>query len=383
MAAVIESKPTQLKAPSTLIGRNKIPLAEADFEERQTKVSTKNTCPVKLRKSPLVETHQRHALSPRGGAAALPDSVKLLIGAGGIYAAFMYYGLLQEAVFSYVSPDGEGMFKQAWLLQFFEAFANVVVGFVGRQLCGPTANLPLSLFAYAGTTQVCAKAFTSLALASGVSFPVVTLAKSGKMVPVMIGSILLGGASYSPREYGQVAAIIGGTCIVSMSKKKSAAGPSSALGLMFIVSSLIMDGLTGGLQKRVKSSTKESGVSPKPYDFMFWTNFFMCIVAAVVSVVLGEVKPGVDFCTSNPEILTKILRFSICSAVGQSFIFYTIANFDPLVCTTVTTTRKIFSVLLSIFTNNHALSAKGWSGIAVACLGIMGELEHKYTRSKR
>eukprot|EP00968_Pinguiococcus_pyrenoidosus_P029219 scaffold8416_cov267-Pinguiococcus_pyrenoidosus.AAC.3 len=41
-------------------------------------------------------------------------------------------------------------------------------------------------------------------------------------------------------------------------------------------------------------------------------------------------------------------RFAACSAFGQSFIFYTIANFDPLVCTTVTTTRKIFSVLLSI-----------------------------------
>lgn len=35
------------------------------------------------------------------------------------------------------------------------------------------------MFALSGVTQVCAKAFTSLALAAGVSFPVVTLAKSG------------------------------------------------------------------------------------------------------------------------------------------------------------------------------------------------------------
>jgi len=38
------------------------------------------------------------------------------------------------------------------------------------------------MFALSGATQVCAKAFTSLALASGVSFPVVTLAKSGKPI---------------------------------------------------------------------------------------------------------------------------------------------------------------------------------------------------------
>ena len=72
------------------------------------------------------------------------------------------------------------------------------------------------MFALSGITQVSAKAFTSLALASCVSFPVVTLAKSGKMVPVMIGSLLLGGAHYSLREYLAVLAIIGGTCIVSM-----------------------------------------------------------------------------------------------------------------------------------------------------------------------
>ena len=67
-------------------------------------------------------------------------------------------------------------------------------------------------------------------------------------------------------------------------------------------------------------------------------------------------------------------KFALCSAVGQSFIFYTIANFDPLVLSTVTTTRKIFSVMLSIFLKGHSLSLTGWSGIALACSGIFSEL---------
>ena len=46
----------------------------------------------------------------------------------------------------------------------------------------------------------------------------------------------------------------------------------------------------------------------------------------------------------------KVANFCLCSALGQSAIFFTLANFDPLVCTTVTTTRKIFSVLLDIAT---------------------------------
>lgn len=154
--------------------------------------------------------------APKGG---LPDSVKLMIGAGGIYAAFLYYGSLQEDVFRYTAEDGSS-FKQAWFLQVLEAFANVVIGFIGMKLMGETKGIPLKMFGISGASQVSAKACTSLALANGLSFPVATLAKSGKMAPVMAGSLLLGGATYSVREYLQVAAIIGGTAIVSMGKKE-------------------------------------------------------------------------------------------------------------------------------------------------------------------
>lgn len=243
-------------------------------------------------------------------------------------------------------------------------------------LTGGTKNLPLNVFALSGSTQVCAKAFTSLSLASGVSFPIVTLAKSGKMVPVMIGSLLFGGAQYTLREYLSVAAIILGTVIVSLGKKSS--GPaSSALGLAFIGLSLACDGIVGGMQSRIKAESKKRGVSAKPYDFMFWTNLFMMLTAAVVGVFFGEFQTGIKFCTENPVILEKILKFAVCSAIGQSFIFYTIANFDPLVCTTVTTTRKVFSVLLSIFINGHVLSPQGWGGLALASVGILAELMDK------
>jgi len=309
---------------------------------------------------------------------ALPDSAKLLIGAGGIYAAFLYYGSLQEDVFRFVSPVDGTSFKQAWFLQVLEALANVVIGFIGMQLTGPTKNIPLQMFGISGAAQVSAKACTSLALANGLSFPVATLAKSGKMAPVMAGSLLLGGASYTVREYLQVLTIIGGTAVVSLGKKKGGSGgDSSMMGVFYIVMSLVLDGVTAGFQKRLKTETAKVGVKPKPYDFMFWTNLFMCLTAVVIAGVLGELKSGCAFLLANPEITSKIGRFAVCSAVGQSFIFFTIANFDPLVLSTVTTTRKIFSVLLSIFLKGHSLSLVGWSGIGMAVSGILSELQAK------
>jgi len=318
------------------------------------------------------------------GAAAkggIPDAVKLLIGAGGIYASFLYYGSLQEDVFRYTAEDGAS-FRQAWFLQVLEALANVVIGFIGMQITGPTAGIPKRMFVISGAAQVSAKACTSLALANGLSFPVATLAKSGKMAPVMLGSLILGGAKYSIKEYLQVAAIIGGTAIVSLGKKKGGGSASSTMGVVYIVASLVLDGVTAGFQKRLKTETAKIGVKPKPYDFMFWTNLYMFLTACIIAAILGEMQSGLGFCMANPEILSKIIKFAVCSAVGQSFIFYTIANFDPLVLSTVTTTRKIFSVLLSIFLKGHSLSAMGWSGIGLACGGILSELLEKSSAKK-
>lgn len=154
------------------------------------------------------------------------------------------------------------------------------------------------------------------------------------------------------------------------------------MGVFYICLSLALDGVTAGFQKRLKTETKKVGISPKPYDFMFWTNFFMCLTAVVIAGVLGEISSGGAFLLANPEIMSKIGRFAVCSAVGQSFIFYTIANFDPLILSTVTTTRKIFSVLLSIFLKGHSLSLTGWSGIALSVSGILSELQAKASSKK-
>jgi UDP-galactose transporter B1 len=63
--------------------------------------------------------------------------------------------------------------------------------------------------------------------------------------------------------------------------------------------------------------------------------------------------------------------------VGQSFIFYIVAHFDPLVCSTVTTTRKIMSVVWSIATKGHSLSEQASLGLLVAVSALLLEVQGK------
>jgi len=314
---------------------------------------------------------------------SMAGMLQLLIGAGGIYTAFLYYGSLQEDVLTFQNAETGERFTFAWLLQAVEAFSNVILGGLLTKLVeGGPRKVPQKQYAVSGALQVTAKYFTSAAMISGVSFPVATLAKSSKMVPVMIGSLLLGSAKYNMREYLHVGLIVGGTAVVSMSGKSKPGSTSSMNGLICLVLALACDGAVGGTQKALKKALADAGMKEKNFEMQFFTNFYMMLTAFVFTCLFGEFAPGTAFMMANPAIFSAILRFAVCSAVGQAFIFYTISTFDPLVCTTVTTTRKVFSVLYSIFAKGHSLNGQGWSGVALACSGILGELEEKYSKSK-
>jgi len=204
------------------------------------------------------------------------------------------------------------------------------------------------------------------------------LGKSCKMVPVMAGGIVLGGKRYSAFEYLQVVLITVGVCVFNLAGKKKKGAEDSALGLMLIGFSLVMDAVTGGLQDKVKKRTKElnpeSGEKPVPtmHESMLWTNFSGFLVALVLALVTGHLFEGVAFCQRNPPVMRAILVYSLASAVGQNFIYYTITQFNPLVLTTVTTTRKIFTTVYSVFRNPANRLAMGqWGGCGLVFVGML------------
>ena len=316
---------------------------------------------------------------------ALPRSAQLAIACAGIFFSFSYFAVLQEDV--YKKPYGGEYFKYTFVALVAERGVNALIGYAGMLALGRSGlTIPHRDIFASGISQMFAMAGSNEALRY-VSYPTQVLGKSCKMVPVMAGGVVLGGKSYSAFEYLQVALITAGVCIFNLFGKSKAGGADSSYGLALIGFSLLMDAVTGGLQDRVKVRTKELNAGapsskPTTHESMMYTNAAGCAVIAVVGFATGEITAGFAFCGRHPQVLTAIAIYSLASAMGQNFIYYTITNFNPLVLTTVTTTRKIFTTVYSVFRDpSNSLNTMQWSGCAAVFLGLALDIVRNYMKS--
>ena len=314
---------------------------------------------------------------PGSNAASFFRSAQLFFGVSGVYVSYICYGVFQEQLFRYRSDNGDA-FHYVWFLQVLESIASIVLGIAGRYFCGGSNDLPLKGILVSGISQVFSKVFCSMSLAAGLSFPVMTLAKSSKIVPVMLGQMILGGSRYGVRDCVFAGLLVTGTVLLSMGTSKTykeSDTSCSTTSVAFVLVSLFMDGCTGGLQKQLKCDT--IGKPPTTYDFLLFTHLSMLATALLVSLATNDLWEGVRYVQMEPLVAMLVLKLCALSVMGQCFIFYIIAHFDSMVCATVTTTRKMWSILVSITLFQHHLTATGYSGLALALAGIAVEIQGK------
>jgi UDP-galactose transporter B1 len=73
---------------------------------------------------------------------------------------------------------------------------------------------------------------------------------------------------------------------------------------------------------------------------------------------------------STHTVIQDIALFAFCGAIGQVFIFHTLERFGSLSLVTVTVTRKMFSILLSVILFNHSITPLQWVSVGMVFAGI-------------
>ena len=338
------------------------------------------------------------------GVSRVATEFKLVFAVAGIFFAFSAFAVLQEDV--YRSSYGGERFRATFLVLIVERGVNTLVGLIGTLVVRWGSNdrtrgeskstatkmkVPFFEIATSGISQMAAMAAANEALRF-VSFPTQVLGKSCKSIPVMVGGIASGRA-YPRSQYVQVLAVTAGVVVFNLGAPKK--GPSaddddvsSAYGLTLIVCSLFFDFITAALQDRVKTATVRRNPhlkNPKTnmFESMAWTNFGGVFVAFLLAVCTGQLADGVSFCNRHPGMQNAIAYYALASVLGQLFVYFTITEFDPLVLSTVTTTRKIFSTVYSAARSpGSAMSGMQIGGCACVFAAIAWETLEKYRKAQ-
>lgn len=324
---------------------------------------------------------------PSGGPqrSKLMHAVMLIYCSLGLLVSYLLWGIFQERIMSTQYPTGK--FESSNFLVFSNRMFALMVAFpmmfLHKNPDKPhqqgLGNAPFFKYGLTSLSNTLSS-WCQLEALKFVSFPMQVLAKSSKMVPVMIMGRILSGKRYPLYEYG-IAVVIGlgvTTFMLSQSSSAGEGGPSTQIsGVMLMLMYLMSDSFTSQWQDVL---FKEYDLSS--YQMMFGINAFSSIFTLASLLVTGELWSSFRFLGSNPEAIYHICAFSTFGAIGQTFIFKTIKEFGPLVFTIVSTIRQLLAIILSVVIFGHSVALQGMIGACVVFFAILYRVYRKEQESK-
>lgn len=352
------------------------------------------------------------ARSAQSTEPAQGSILSLLICVSGIYASFLTWGLLQERItktpykpepstFFTAKNESVEYFRYSIFVNTIQAFFAFISGSIyllvttGTYTPFPSQGaIPPLLLVSLTTTLASPFGYASLAHVDYLTF---VLAKSCKLLPVMFLHVTLFNKRYPLSKYIIVLAVTAGVAIftlyhppkpgkVSLSKS---AQKSSIYGLSLLGVNLLFDGLTNTIQDHIFRSPHRYGPVRGP-QMMVSSNLigvalqasYLLIVPLIPRVFIpsfipssstNELNEALAFIARHPTVLSDILLFCAAGAIGQLFIFATLERFSSLVLVTVTVTRKMLTMVLSVVWYGKSLTIHQWGGVALVFGGIVAE----------
>ncbi|KAI8881769.1 UAA transporter [Backusella circina FSU 941] len=301
----------------------------------------------------------------------------------GIYACFLTWGVVQERVSTtpYGDASAPKKFKFFIVLNLIQSMIAAFVAFIYLKACGRQLNLqqtPRSLFLKYGQVALfsCAGSPFGYAALKHIDYPTMILGKSCKLVPVLIMNVLIYRRQFPLHKYLCVALVTAGVSMFMLyqpvSSAKKAAATNSLWGLFLLGTNLCIDGLTNASQDQIFRQYNQLVSGQHMMFYMNAIGSFYSACYLLLHPYSDELQQALAFFNEHPAVIRDVLLFGFCGAVGQCFIFYTLQHYGSLRLVTVTVTRKLFTMLLSVFWFNHALTNGQWSGVVLvfAAIGI-------------
>ncbi|KAF1979401.1 UAA transporter [Bimuria novae-zelandiae CBS 107.79] len=347
----------------------------------------------------------------------------LAICVGGIYASFLSWAYLQERITTTEYGSDQSRFTYSIFLNTIQSAFAACTGAMYLFASSPrdpktgahkvppifpSQQILFPLLLIAITSSLASPfGYASLKHIDYVTF---ILAKSCKLLPVMFLHITLFGKRYPFYKYAVVACVTLGVATFTLynpstakkaakdaAKKGVSADTSKLLGLFLLSVNLLFDGLTNTVQDQIfstfKGFTGPQMMCAQNIMSTLLTIAYLFLAPYITASPLGsfvglsstsgnELTDAISFVTTYPTVGWDVLAFAACGAIGQVFIFHTLAHFSSLLLVTVTVTRKMLTMLMSVVLFGHQVTGMQWAGVSLVFGGIGAEAWYQRVEKK-
>ncbi|TYK23975.1 UDP-galactose/UDP-glucose transporter 5B-like [Cucumis melo var. makuwa] len=321
---------------------------------------------------------------------------KGLFAVAGIMTTLVTYGVLQEKIMRVPYGVNKDYFKHSLFLVFCNRITTSAVSagvlLASKKTVDPVA--PVYKYCLVSITNILTTTCQYEAL-KYVSFPVQTLAKCAKMIPVMVwGTIIMqkkykghdyllalivtlgcsifvlypASAEISPYDRGRestvwgVSLMIGYLGLAIMGNGRKLQGKKDSKITRENISCLPLLGVGGeqGKSNMWKISMRENNLRTIPLTYI--VIIFLLEFIGDGLILQGHLLPAIDFVYLHKDCFFDIAFLSTVATASQFFISYTIRTFGALTFATIMTTRQLVSIMLSCVWFSHPLSWEQWIG---------------------
>ncbi|PON52549.1 UAA transporter [Trema orientale] len=317
---------------------------------------------------------------------------KGIFAVSGIMTTLVAYGVLQEKIMRVPYGVNKEFFKYSLFLVFCNRITTSAVSacflLASKKALDPVA--PVYKYCLVSVSNILTTTCQYEAL-KYVSFPVQTLAKCAKMIPVMVWGTIIMQKKYKGPDYFLAFLVTMGCSIFILYPAGSDISPygrgreNTVWGVSLMIGYLGFDGFTSTFQDKLFK-----GYDMEIHNQIFYTTLCSCLLSLTGLILQGHLLRAVDFVSRHNDCFLDIVLLSTVSdlyfissltgthkllftsdiwlqvaTASQFFISYTIRTFGALTFATIMTTRQLVSILLSCLWFSHPLSWEQWIGAVI------------------
>lgn len=310
----------------------------------------------------------------------MKSTIELLSYAIGIYTAFLTWSYLQEKITksNYSTDSDPDFFHAPLIINLTQSLFCILIGSIYQFVKSKskktsfipnlTKNIIYTLYVISVTQTI--STYLSYKSLDYIDYIFYLLSKSCKLIPVMIIHYLIFNTKYPVYKYIIAIIITLGVVIFTIHGKRSTTeNETSIIGSIMLLMSLLLDGFMNSTQDVLLSKNKGilNGI-----HLMILINLFTFLNLLVYVLLFTDQSAYLfQFINKNGyEIVFDIFKFSLCGSLGQIFIFLILEKFNSVILVTITVTRKMLSMLLSVLLFGHKLKLNQWVGLGLVFIGI-------------